>query len=305
MASLRLGSSSRHVGRSAFLEDCCGESMRRCLFLRGSRMALDKWELSPESLLKGSLQVFGLSGLGHGSGLLVFDPLLCHLQPTSPASASFIQSDGEWLSWQLPSLLCRHRTPAATGTISLLTPCPPHRNHPLALHLRPSPQPAGVAEPRGMRRVPGRRDGMLSPEQHLLPLLPSLGFLSAVAERSLTPLSWPLCSLCRSLTHPGLHRVLLDTAMPSCPSQEDPGEPLWTWVSSVSLGVTPRLSPPVSICATCRHALYVGVLRRRLCPCTKRPSEHAPQFLTSGLSQRPDTSPCQWPFQSVLGVSSL
>lgn len=156
-----------------------------------------------------------------------------------------------------------------------------------------------------MRRVPGRRDGMLSPEQHLLPLLPSLGFLSAVAERSLTPLSWPLCSLCRSLTHPGLHRVLLDTAMPSCPSQEDPGEPLWTWVSSVSLGVTPRLSPPVSICATCRHALYVGVLRRRLCPCTKRPSEHAPQFLTSGLSQRPDTSPCQWPFQSVLGVSSL
>uniref|UniRef100_A0A8D0XBM5 Uncharacterized protein n=1 Tax=Sus scrofa TaxID=9823 RepID=A0A8D0XBM5_PIG len=112
-------------------------------------------------------------------------------------------------------------------------------------------------------------------------------------------------SITWSLTHPGLHRVLLDTAMPSCPSQEDPGEPLWTWVSSVSLGVTPRLSPPVSICATCRHALYVGVLRRRLCPCTKRPSEHAPQFLTSGLSQRPDTSPCQWPFQRVLGSSSL
>lgn len=64
--------------------------MRQCLFLRGSRMALDKWELSPESLLKGSLQVFGLSGLGHGSGLLVFDPLLCHLQPTSlPQPHSF------------------------------------------------------------------------------------------------------------------------------------------------------------------------------------------------------------------------
>lgn len=205
---------------------------------------------------------------------------------------------------------------AAKSSVQAQNPCC-HGNH-QSSHPLPSPQESSSRSPftaftttrrcgrtQRYEEGPGRRDGMLSPEQHLLPLLPSLGFLSAVAERSLTPLSWPLCSLCRSLTHPGLHRVLLDTAMPSCPSQEDPGEPLWTWVSSVSLGVTPRLSPPVSICATCRHALYVGVLRRRLCPCTKRPSEHAPQFLTSGLSQRPDTSPCQWPFQSVLGVSSL
>jgi len=40
-------------------------------------------------------------------------------------------------------------------------------------------------------------------------------------------LSWPWYSLFRCLTHPSLHQVLLDTTMPSSPSQEDRVRPLY------------------------------------------------------------------------------
>ena len=67
--------------------------------------------------------------------------------------------------------------------------------------------------------------------------------------------SWPRCSLCRCLTQPGLHQVLLDTAMPSCPSQEDPGEASVLGEASVT-GCYPT-------CMT----VYLHMRSMKFCPC--------------------------------------
>lgn len=84
---------------------------------------------------------------------------------------------------------------------------------------------------------------------------------SWIGRRALTLLLWPWCYLCRCLTLPGLHRILLHTAMLSCPSQEDRGE---TSSTRGSLGVYPDVCHFLHLhVVSAVLSLYVGVLERR------------------------------------------
>ena len=78
---------------------------------------------------------------------------------------------------------------------------------------------------------------------------------SCIGSRAWPYLSWPWCFLCRCLTLPVLHQVLIYTAMLSCPSQEDRGEASCTWGGPTPTCKPWCLWPPTFICGTRTYAL--------------------------------------------------
>lgn len=166
--------------------------------------------------------------------------LMCFVMPSPSGLCKSIISFRAWrvVLMVAPRIFVLTPAPCSMGTIRLFSLLPfPQESKLLLLHLWTSPQPKGVAESRGTMAMK-EGDGMLSPHQPLLLLLLWESCPLVDWARSLDPTwSWPWCSLCRCLTHLGLHWVLINTAMLSCPSQEDPGEAsvLGQWVS---LGAT-------------------------------------------------------------------
>lgn len=176
------------------------------------------------------------------------------------------------------------------GTCWLMTHTPSHgwdqpllclllsqRCHGHALHLRPSPQPEGVAKPRGTR-VPEGGQGM-SPGthtssfgSHLYGLCPLPGWRQSLDSTHPGPGAPHRCS-----TLPASHQVLLAIATLSCPSQEEHGEcPVCAdgvGERQGASGLIPSIcDPPVFPRGIFRPALCVGVAgREALCGCLCEP----------------------------------
>ena len=160
----------------------------------------------------------------HGYLLLICAHMLCHVQSSCLARASF---HSEW--WRVVLMVAPR--------IFVLTPAPCYMGTIRLFSLLPSPQESKLPSPfmdftttqrcgqTQRYNGHGRRgwDALSTPTP---PPDPALRFLSpgGLGQEVWPHLSWSRCSLCRCLTHLGLHWVLINTAMLSCPSQEDPGE---------------------------------------------------------------------------------
>ena len=144
--------------------------------------------------------------------------------PTHLSSRASFHS--EWrrvLPWWLPGHLWRRTSPALWDHQASLCPlCPTGI-------ILPSPFMGFITTQRcgqTQRYNGGGRRRWDALSTATCPPAPALRFLSPgrLMLGVWLHMSWPRCVLCRCLTHLGSHQVLLDTAMPSCPSQEDPGE---------------------------------------------------------------------------------
>ena len=149
---------------------------------------------------------------------------MCFAMPHPPVFKSIISfrvmEDAPMVA---PRMFVNTHVPCTMGPSGFSLYFLPHRNRP------PSPFMAFITTRRcgqTQRYDGGGRRAWDALSRTTCSLAPALRFLSpSRLMLGVWPyMSRPWCPLCRCLTHLGSHQVLLDTAMPSCPSQEDPGE---------------------------------------------------------------------------------